>query len=155
MEIVKDFPNLSIVDVKSSVERILDVVTKISTAVNVMAWLTLIVGSAVLFSIANHQAQRRKKEIALIKIFGAPFNSVRKMILTEFILIGTATGVVGSALGSLFSLGISHFVFQAPWKPDLLIPIASCSALVLLVVTTGWLATGASLRTKSSELLNG
>ena len=146
---------MSIVDVKSSVERILDVVTKISTAVNVMAWLTLIVGSAVLFSIANHQAQRRKKEIALIKIFGAPFNSVRKMILTEFILIGTATGVVGSALGSLLSLGISHFVFQAPWKPDLLSPIASCSALVLLVVTTGWLATGASLRTKSSELLNG
>jgi len=155
MSVVKSFPNISVVDVGSSVERILDVIGKITTAVNVMAWLTLIVGSSVLFSIANHQAQRRKREIALIKVFGAPFSDIRKMILTEFALIGFATGLTGSMLGSGFSFAISRIVFQAPWQPNAMFPLVSTFTLLLFVVATGWLATGTSLRTKPSSLLNG
>jgi putative ABC transport system permease protein len=154
-EIVKRFPNVSIVDVTSTVTRILGVIDQMSRAITAMAYLSLAAGLAVLYAIANHQAARRRRETALLKALGARFSDITRTSLWEFGTLGLAAGVLGGVISLGVSYGVSRFIFEAPWAFDHRSLLAGIVGVGGLAVATGWVAVRASLRTKPAELLNG
>jgi putative ABC transport system permease protein len=152
--IVREFPNISIVDVRQSVKRILVVVDQMATAITTMAWLSLLAGAAVLYSIANHQAQRRRKETALLKIFGASFAKVQTATLSEFVTLGFLASAFGGLISILVSWIIAKVIFDSWWQLEWHIPLYAGAAVTFICTLTGWLATRSSLNTKPIDLLS-
>ena len=64
-------------------------------------------------------------------------------------LLGLATGLVGSATGTAFSLVLARLIFQSAWHPSYLIPAVGTAAMVAICIGTGRLATASSLRASS------
>jgi putative ABC transport system permease protein len=152
-KLVAAFPNVSIIDVSATIGRILSIVQQMGIAIFFMAALSLCAGLAVLFSIARHEADKRTRDVALLKVLGARFAQVRATVALEFAMLG----LMAALAGTLLSIGVAFvltsvlfdrlFVFD-PRTP--LVVLVACSALCLV---TGLLATSRSLRLKPRLLL--
>ena len=151
--LVVSFPNVSVIDVTATIDRILAVVGQMAQAVNFMAALTLIAGFAVLFAIAHDQAQRRIPDVSLLKILGTRFATLRVMALVEFGVIGATAG----GLGALLSVG-GAYVFalsdlDGAWALDARSPGIIWAGVTLVSAVTGLIAISRSLNARSLALL--
>jgi putative ABC transport system permease protein len=153
-KIVNKFGNISIVDVTKTINRILDLITKLTKAISFMAYLTLLAGLAVLFSIAGHQAQSRKKDTVLLKVLGTSFSSIKKIVFLEFTFLGLAA----SMLGAIISIGVSYILatvlFNGSWVFSWSTPAASILVITSLCIFTGYIATARSLQKEANSILN-
>jgi putative ABC transport system permease protein len=151
--IVGDLGNISIINVQQIVGRILDITNQISWAIRVMAYLSILAGLVVLFSIARYEVKSRFWEINLLKILGANFSDVKSIVRLEFGILGFFAALTGVALSLLMSYSISYFVFDSLWRFDALLTVFSILAITALSVFTALVATRSVLKQKPLELL--
>jgi putative ABC transport system permease protein len=135
-KLFEKFPNVSVVDISQLVERISLFLSQMTLALKSMAFMTFMAGIMVLFSITQHQLIKRQKDILHLKILGVSNTDLKKMILSEFALIG----FLGSSLGVVLSLatgyGLSHYLFDGIWEVGTLRiigPIVFITSLCLLL----------------------
>lgn len=114
-ELARSFPNVSIVDVKASIKRILSVSEQIALAISAMALLCLIAGLSVLAAITIQQSKARAFEITVLKVLGSSFREIQIRLAAEAAL----TATFGAACGFLVSFAvawvISMQIFQGAW----------------------------------------
>lgn len=151
--IVLAYPNISVINVTQIIARVLDITDQISWAIKVMAWLSILAGLVVLFSIARYEVKSRYWEINLLKILGANFRDVKSMVEIEFGILGFAAALTGVVLSLAMSYSISWFVFDNLWRFSAGITAFSVVAITALSVVTALLATLSVLRQKPLELL--
>src|SRR5690606_33931295 len=153
--IVTTLPNISVINVSQIVARFLDITDQISWAIRVMAWLSILAGLVVLFSIARYEVKSRFWEINLLKILGANFRDVRSMVKIEFGILGLIAALSGVILSLLMSYGISWFIFDRLWRFSWDMTTFSIVAITAMSIGTALLATRSVLRQKPLELLRG
>lgn len=151
--IVVELPNVSIINVTQIVARILDITDQISWAIKLMAWLSILAGLVVLFSIARYEVKSRFWEINLLKILGANFHDVKRMVQIEFGILGFFAALTGILLSLLMSWSLSWYIFDRLWSFSLGITLFSVLAITLLSVVTALAATLSVLKQKPLELL--
>jgi putative ABC transport system permease protein len=151
--IVGALPNISIINVQQMVARILDITDQISWAIKVMAYLSILAGLVVLFSIARYEVKSRYWEINLLKILGANFSDVRGIVQLEFGILGFFAAFSGVALSLAMSYSISYYVFDSLWRLDWLLTGFSVVAITALSILTALVATRSVLAQKPLELL--
>ncbi|HVD59599.1 MAG TPA: FtsX-like permease family protein [Gemmatimonadaceae bacterium] len=139
-DVVSRFPNVSSLDlsvIKDAVERI---AYKVSTAIRFMALFSLGMGIPVLFSAVAATRRDRIREGVLLKTLGATRAQIVRILLAEYSLLG----VLGSLTGMLLAIGggwaLTHFVFEAPFKPALGAAALIATAMLVLTITIGLLA---------------
>ena len=69
--IVSDYPNVSVIDVSRMVERALKISDQMVLALRLMAYLSILAGLVVVFSIARHEVDGRLWELNMLKALGA------------------------------------------------------------------------------------
>ena len=152
----RDYPNVSAIDVRATIDRILGLIGQIERALGVMAILSLATGWVVVFAIASHEARRQRRESALLGILGASELSRLVMESSRLTGIGLAAGAIGAALGMGASLGIGRYLFQVD---NLTIDMSNLAIAVLLpaaALMVGGLVFGrASARQSPKSLLQG
>ena len=151
--IVEKFPNISMVDVRRVVERIFEVSTKMGWALQIMAILSLIAGFVVLTSMALDQVQRRIWDLNMIKIFGAPARSLRRMLIFEFVLLGFLASIVGIGLSLIGSAVMTQVVFEAQPAWDLIWPTLSLFGNLIITAILGSVLAGWVMRSSPRDLL--
>jgi putative ABC transport system permease protein len=151
--IVLQLPNVSVINVTQIVARILDITDQISWAIRVMAWLSILAGLVVLFSIARYEVKSRFWEINLLKILGASFKDVKGIVQIEFGILGFCAALTGVLLSLALSWGISWFIFDNLWRFSAATTGFSIVAISALSVFTALVATLSVLRQKPLELL--
>ena len=151
--VIKRFPNISMVDVTAAVAKFLDITDQISWAVEVMAFLAVIVGLIVVYSISRYNSQSRQQEINLLKVLGANFGDVRKMIIIEFGLLGLLASTMGSVLSLVASWVISYVVFESIWSINWQITLLSIVVISLFSMTAAFWGARKTLRQKPIALL--
>ncbi|MEY4640353.1 MAG: hypothetical protein RLZZ227_347 [Pseudomonadota bacterium] len=151
--IVMELPNISVINVSQIVARVLDITNQISWAITVMAWLSILAGLVVLFSIARYEAKSRFWEINLLKILGAKFSDVKAIVQIEFGILGFSAALTGVVLSLAMSWSISWFIFDNLWRFSAGITALSILAITGLSVLTALAATMSVLRQKPLELL--
>ena len=152
--IVAAFPNISIVDIAKTVQRILGVLERMVAIVNLMAYFTLFAGFIVLYSIANHQATMRRWDTNLLKVLGADFSQVYRVLLIEFGTLGLVAATGGILISFVISFTLSLLIFDSPWTIDGLTPVYIIAAVTGVVILTVLLATRRTLGEKPLALLN-
>lgn len=153
-KLFEEFPNVSAVDISRVVRKILDVMTQMGWALKAMSALCLVVGFFVLYSLANHQMEGRKADMALLKVIGMDLPEIRKMAIFEFIFIGAMAALLGSLFGLIVSFIVSHLFFDGLWAPSLKWPLGSMVVMIGMCWWTSWMATRKVLRMKSTYFLN-
>ncbi|MFZ9583452.1 MAG: ABC transporter permease [Pseudohongiellaceae bacterium] len=151
--IVGALPNVSVINVQQIVARILDITDQISWAIRVMAYLSILAGLVVLFSIARYEVKSRYWEINLLKILGAGFGDVKGIVQLEFGILGFFAAFAGVVLSLAMSYSISYFVFDSLWRFDGLLTGFSILAITALSMLTALVATRSVLIQKPLELL--
>lgn len=153
-ELVKNFSNVSVLDVDRTVTRVLDMLAQMSWSLELMSALALFAGFVVLYSIASHQASTRRWDINMMKILGASFGDLQKFVLVEFAFLG----FIGALLGVILSFGVSfvmsRYIFDGAWSFQIFWPLFTLGLVTTLSFAVAWWVTRGVLKEKSSELLN-
>jgi putative ABC transport system permease protein len=151
--IVKQFPNVSMIDVARLVERILQLTRQLSFALQFMAILSIVAGLVVVFSIARHEVHTRNQEINLLKVLGGSFQKIRKIFLIEFGVIGGTASLCGVILSFAMSYSIAELVFESIWSFSWQFGLVSIVLVGGLSMLASLSATWQVLRQKPLNLL--
>ena len=152
-KIVQTYPNISVIDVTRLVERIFRVIDKITIAVNLMAYLAILAGLVVLYSIARHEVQSRIWEMNLLKTLGARFSMVMSIVQAEFVVLAFFAAVSGLMISLFFSWIISWVMFDNLWTVNWLSNIGTMLGVVILSLMTATIAAHKTLKQKPLSLL--
>ena len=151
--IVSDYPNVSVIDVSRMVERALKISDQMVLALRLMAYLSILAGLVVVFSIARHEVDGRLWELNMLKVLGAKFSDIQKMIQIEFAVLGIFAGLFGVVLSLIMSYGISWWFFENLWKWTWPTSLVSIIGVTSLSVGVASLATSRTLRSSPLTLL--
>lgn len=152
-DLVKKFPNISMVDMGDVVQKILEIFNQMTLALRVMAGLSFFSGLIVLYSIANHQAESRRMESNLWKILGAGSWDIQSMVALEFLVLGLLASAFGVAISYAMTWLLVTAVFDADWFFAFHRQALSIALITMLCLLTAALATRRVMVQKPAELL--
>jgi putative ABC transport system permease protein len=149
----KRFPNITSVDVGQVLVRVQDLLDKIAVVIRFVALFAIVAGMTILASSVVATRYQRIRETILLKTLGATRAQAAGIQGAEFLIIGLAAGLTGSALAAIaayFLLGrLLDTEFDFQWLPLLIATVATAA----IAITTGWLANRGVLRHKPLEIL--
>ena len=114
-QLVRDFPNLTVVDVGSVLKQIQDVIDQVVTAVEFLFLFTLASGVLVLYAALAGSNEVRTREAALLRALGATRKQLSQAQWFEFSLIGAIAGTLAAAGASAVGWALAHYVFNFEW----------------------------------------
>jgi len=118
--VVKEFPNVSVVDLSSILTSLNGILRKISYAVQFMAGFSILTGLIVLLSSLILSKFQRVKESVLLRTLGASRAQILKINATEYLLIGVLAATTGILISLIASWLIVHFQLDFEYKIRLL-----------------------------------
>ena len=151
--LVREFPNISMVDVTVMIKKAVEITGQLSWALKVMALLAVLAGLIVVYSISRHNAQSRQQEVNLLKILGAVFQDIQIILLLEFAMLGFVAALVGTALSILISMLFAYLIFESLWSIDWFTATYTISLVTLLSMLTAYFGAKKTLSQKPLGLL--
>lgn len=114
-ELVRRFPNFTIIDVAAIMEQVRTMMEKVAGAVQFVFLFTLIAGLLILYAAIVTTQQQRIGETAILRALGANRRQLIRVQLTEFVIIGALTGVIGAMGASGLSFILSKQLLNIPY----------------------------------------
>lgn len=139
-ELTLRFPNLTVVDVSAALRQAQGVIDQVITAVQVVFLFALGAGLLVLYSALVATEDERRREAAIMRVYGASRAQVTGSQRVEFLSMGLLAGVLATAGSSLIGQLLARRVFELdlPPSPELWI-VGPLAGLVLLSLNA-WLS---------------
>ncbi|MCM4153092.1 hypothetical protein DHD05_15990 [Arenibacter sp. N53] len=135
-ELVKEFPNVSILDIRQILVVIENLLNKISWIINFMAFFSILTGIIVLLGAVRTSKYQRIRESVLLRTIGAKSKQILKIVALEYLYLGILGGLSGILLSLISSQLLALFVFESPFTPSLfpfLVLFPGITVLVLLI----------------------
>ena len=146
--LVQQFPNVSVIDFRDILERIRDVMSKVTLAITVVGGLVLFSGALILVGAVAMTKFQRVYEAAVFKTLGANTRTIARMLLLEYGVLGSLAGVIGSAGAVVLTWGVSKYALEIPWRISATEHIAGVVLTSVLVAAIGVLSSLDVLRNK-------
>ncbi len=154
-ELANQYANVTPIRVRSILEKVLDVLQKLSLGVRMLGGFTFAVGLAILAGVAATAALNRTREVALLKSLGVHRATIAGLFATEFGLLGFVAGLVGGTAAALiawqFLARITDLGGEFVWWA----PIAAAAGTALLAAACGLMASAKALAARPIETLRG
>jgi putative ABC transport system permease protein len=135
--LVKEFPNVSILDIRQVFTIVEDILSKISWIINFMAFFSILTGFIVLMGSVRNTKFQRIKESVLLRTLGAKSKQILKIIALEYIYLGFLGSFTGILLSLLSSQLLASFVFEEPFVPSAIPFVIFIPGITLLVLLIG------------------
>jgi putative ABC transport system permease protein len=149
----KQFPTVTVINAADIIDIIQGVMDRVSLAVRFVSAFAICGGLVVLASSIAGTRYRRMREVAILKTLGATRGALVRMFCTEFVIIGTAAGVVGGGLAAIASAILIGQLLDTPYQFSWPPVIAAAAITAVLTVLTGWLASYGILNRKPLDIL--
>ena len=151
--LVRDFPNLTVIDVAAILRQLQSIMEQVARAVQFVFLFTLAAGVIVLYAALASAAEERRYELAVMRALGARRDQLRRALLAEFAAIGAFAGLI-AALGAI---AVGQFLAQQVFRFEVainlwLLPLAIGGG-ALLVTAAGWFAAARLLQSAPLEAL--
>ena len=137
-QLVRHYPNLTIVDVGSMVVQVQQVIDQVIAAVEFLFLFTLVSGVMVLAAAMLISQNERAHEAGLLRAFGATRGELSRAQWVECLLVGTAAGVLAASGASLVGWVLAHQVFEFEWQFSPLVWIIGIAAGIVCAFSGGW-----------------
>ena len=120
-DIVKAFPNVSVIDLGNILETVSGILDKVSYIIKFMAGFSILTGLIVLISSLLLSKYQRIKESVLLRTIGASRKQILQINATEYFILGALsafTGIIISIVGSFllakYQLDLSYDIKLLP-----------------------------------------
>lgn len=151
--LVQKLPTISIVDIERTGKKILEIVSQMTWALQLMAVLSIIAGIIVLYSLAREKSRQQRRELNLLKILGASFSDLRMLVRIEFGLLALSASVLGILLSITTSYILAEKIFDRTWSFHPLLPLLVIAGVLMIALLVSEIATRKVLREKPVLLL--
>lgn len=139
-ELIKRFPNLTLVDVGAAVKQAQDVIDQLINAVQFVFLFALGAGLLVLYSALVATEDERRREAAVMRVYGASRGQVTGSQRAEFLAMGLVAGVLATLGAALIGQLLARRVFELDLPPSPGLWIAGPIAGVALLSLNAWLS---------------
>lgn len=147
-DLVRGFPNVSVIDLREALDTIRTVIRTVTLGVSVVGGLVLFTGVLILTGAVAMTKFRRTYEAAVLKTLGASTRVIGSMLVLEYGLLGLLAGIIGALGGLVLSWAISRFAIELPWNAPWGVAAAGIAASTVLVAIVGLVASLDVLRRK-------
>lgn len=147
------FPTISVIDTSRLVERLMNLMSQVGSALYIMSALSFFVGALVLFSVFRHQMEMKKRDVVLLKVLGLDDSRLRRIFRLEFVVLALFSSLLGAILGMGSSYLISTLFFDGTWVFNWRIPLVVSLGLISLCLAVSELAMKKVLQSPSKSIL--
>jgi putative ABC transport system permease protein len=151
--LLREFPNVTNVDVSQTLSQVQNVLTQVIMAVEFLFVFALVAGLLVLLVSVSMTRQTRLRDYAVMRAIGASNRLLNRMQLTELWLMGALAGLQSSILALLLAWSLAHFVFEFEWNPVGWVVIAGTLISAALAWAAGWWGLRGVLQTPAIQTL--
>jgi putative ABC transport system permease protein len=116
-DVVTKFPGVSSLDLTLIQQTVTRVLGKVTMAVRFLALISLALGVPVLFSAVAATRRERLREGVLLKTLGATRKQIGRIMLAEYVLLGTLGALTGVVLSTAAGWALMHWIFRSAFVP--------------------------------------
>jgi putative ABC transport system permease protein len=135
--LVKNYPNITNVDMSATVSQIQKVLDQVIRAVEFLFAFTLAAGVVVLLAAITATKDERAKEFAVMRSLGASGKLLRQVQGAELAGVGLLAGFLASIIAVAIGWAMARYVFEFTWSIKLWVPLAGAMAGSLLALIAG------------------
>ena len=136
--LVARFPNITVVDVDSSLRQIRTILDKLSAAIELLFVFTVAAGLLVLGASLAASQQERLRDAALLKAMGARREQIARAFLMELAVIGCISGVMAAIGAFVVGWSLANFVFDIHLNFSWRLLIDGGVGGMVICVLAGW-----------------
>lgn len=117
-QIVRAFPNVSVIDLELILKTLEDVLRKVAFVIQFMAFFSIGTGIIVMISSIILSKFQRVQENVLLRTLGASKKQLWVITIAEYFFLGSLGAISGIFLAGLFSTLLGTFLFDFTFIPD-------------------------------------
>ncbi len=136
--LVREFPNITNVDLTSTINQIQGVLDKVIRAIEFLFGFTLAAGLVVLFAAVTATREERAREFAIMRAMGARGSLLRQVQRAELAGVGLLAGFLASVVAGVVGWALARYAFDFEWTASPFVPIAGALAGAVLALAAGW-----------------
>nr|MDQ3057546.1 FtsX-like permease family protein [Pseudomonadota bacterium] len=140
-DLVKAFPNVSVIDVDAVLNQVRSTADQVSTVVEAVFYFSLAAGVLVLLAAVSASQDERLLEGGVMRVLGGSRRQLRLAQASEFAAIGLLSGLVAAIAASILSGVVATRVFDLPWEPDIAMAAIGGGLGMLAALAAGMFAT--------------
>lgn len=137
-QLVKSYPNITVVDVGSMVSQAQLVINQVIAAVEFLFVFTLVAGVMVLAAAMLVSQQERAYESGLLRALGATRSQLSRAQWVECLLVGSAAGILAATGASLVGWLLAHQIFDFDWSVSPLLWCVGLLSGISCALAGGW-----------------
>ena len=146
VELVRTFPNITIIDVDVIISRIRSLMDRIASAVEYLLGFTLVIGIIIMLTAMQATQDERRHESALLHTLGASRKWILRSTLAEFALLGLVAGGIAGIAATITGYILALKVFKFPFTLTLTPTLTGMLAGMLVISLIGYIGTHKVLR---------
>ncbi len=134
--VVAEFPNVSVIDLGLVLAVLDEILDKISFVIRFMGGFSILTGFVVLVGSVMISKYQRIRESVLLRTMGASRRQVFAITALEYFFLGLIGALTGILLAVLGAWALAVYVFEVPFRPDVLslLYVAGCVAGLTILV---------------------
>ncbi|MCB1797894.1 MAG: FtsX-like permease family protein, partial [Gammaproteobacteria bacterium] len=154
LELVQQFPAVSVIDVRPILAQVRAIMERGALAVEMVFVFTLLAAALVSVAAAQVSRDERAREVAIMRTLGASRRRLLGGLLAEFGLLGLIGGLLAAGLASVSGYVIAVELFELPGRVSPDVWWLGIGGGTLVVGLVGWLATRRLLGVPPLQVLN-
>lgn len=135
--VVKQFPNVSVIDLGLILSVLDEVLDKIGFVIRFMAGFSIITGLVVLIASVLISKYQRMQESVLLRTLGASRKQILAITALEYFFLGALAAATGISLALAGSWALAKYSFEAPFTPQWQPIVVLFFAIAILTVVIG------------------
>jgi putative ABC transport system permease protein len=148
------YPTISVINIADVLDIIQEVVDQVAVVIRFISGFAILGGVIILSASVAGTRFRRMREVVILKTFGGSRGRIARIFSVEFLLLGGAAGLLGSALATGFTqLLLSRFFEGAEFDLQPAALAVSVFGSALLANFAGWAASARILNQKPLAIL--
>ena len=151
--VYEKMPTITGINMADVLEIVQEVVNQIALVVRFVSAFTIVAGAIILASSVAGTRFRRIREVVILKVLGATRRRVAGIFSVEFLVLGAAAGLLGSALATGFAALVVKRLLKGDFHFNAGADLFSIALTALVANAAGWLASYRILGQKPLEVL--
>jgi putative ABC transport system permease protein len=152
-QLVRAFPNITLIDVDTIMQRVRNIMERVSLAVEFIFLFTLLAGLAVLYAAIQANQDERRFENAVLRTLGAKRKTLLLGLISEFATLGALSGLLAGLAATSLAWLLAENIFKFDYQLDITVAISGVISGTLIVVIAGVLGTRSVLAHPPVETL--
>ncbi len=152
-KLVKEFPTVSVIDLRQILTVVEGILNKISWVINFMAFFSILTGIIVLIGSVRTSKYQRIKENVLLRTLGAKSKQLLKIAALEYLYLGLIGSGIGLVLAFCSSFLLAQFIFETAFIPSWQPFVIVLPMITLLVLSIGLFNSRTVLRSSPLAVL--